>query len=140
MCAGGWLASAQSQYHGKLERLPVRPHPLLHGMRSIKISPPKRTLGIVMDPIASIKPYKDTTLALMLAAQQRGYALFYFEMHDLWLRDGVAYGRAHRVTVFDDKKRWFEFGDTQVIELGTLNQIMMQNGRAACRDKGVPYV
>src|SRR3546814_5186488 len=79
-----------------------------------------------MDPIASIKPYKDTTLALMLAAQQRGYALFYFEMHDLWLRDGVAYGRAHRVTVFDDKNRWFEFGDTQVIELGKLNAILLR--------------
>ena len=49
----------------------------------------QKTLGVVMDPIGSIKPYKDTTLALMLAAQKRGWALRYFEMPDLWLRDGV---------------------------------------------------
>ena len=44
----------------------------------------KKVLGIVMDPIGSIKPYKDTTLALMLAAQKRGWTLQYFELKDLW--------------------------------------------------------
>ena len=43
-----------------------------------------RTLGVVMDPIGAIKPYKDTTLALLLAAQRHGYAIRYFEMNDLW--------------------------------------------------------
>jgi glutathione synthase len=84
------------------------------------------TLGIVMDPIASIKPYKDTTLALMLAAQKRGWQLRYFELGDLWLRDGVAMGRARPVTVFDDKKHWFELGEPQTIELGTLDALLMR--------------
>src|SRR3546814_18064580 len=69
----------------------------------MNIAPPKRTLGIVMDPIASIKPYKDTTLALMLAAQQRGYALFYFEMQDLWPPDPPPPPRPHRVPALDRK-------------------------------------
>ncbi|NGY04566.1 glutathione synthase [Solimonas terrae] len=86
----------------------------------------RRTLGVVMDPIGSIKPYKDTTLALMLAAQRRGFQLQYFEMADLWLRDGVACGRARSITVFDDKQRWFEFGDTQTVELGSLGAILMR--------------
>ncbi len=85
-----------------------------------------KVLGVVMDPIASIKPYKDTSLALMLAAQQRGWALRYFEMHDLWLRDGVAYGRARSVKVFDDKQHWYELGAPEVIELGTLDAILMR--------------
>ncbi|WP_199720602.1 glutathione synthase [Stagnimonas aquatica] len=84
------------------------------------------TLGVVMDPIAGIKPYKDTTLALMLAAQKRGFALRYLEMHDLWLRDGVAYGRATPVTVFDDKKHWFELGEPEEVELGRLDAILMR--------------
>ncbi|ROH89216.1 glutathione synthase [Stagnimonas aquatica] len=79
-----------------------------------------------MDPIAGIKPYKDTTLALMLAAQKRGFALRYLEMHDLWLRDGVAYGRATPVTVFDDKKHWFELGEPEEVELGRLDAILMR--------------
>ena len=45
---------------------------------------------VVMDPIGSIKPAKDTTLAMLLAAQQRGWELLYAEQSDLWLRDGVA--------------------------------------------------
>lgn len=86
-----------------------------------------RILGVVMDPIGSIKPYKDTTLALMLAAQARGWALRYFELGDLWLRDGVALGRARTVRVFDDRKRWFEFdGEPQAIELGALDAILMR--------------
>lgn len=87
---------------------------------------PTRTLGIVMDPIGSIKPYKDTSLALLLAAQKRGWALQYFEMGDLWLRDGIAYGRARTLTVFDDKKHWFELGDEQTVQLGALDAILMR--------------
>jgi glutathione synthase len=85
-----------------------------------------KTLGIVMDPIGSIKPYKDTTLALMLAAQKRGWALRYLEQTDLWLRDGIAYGRVKPVTVFDDKKHWYEFGAAEEIKLGDLTAILMR--------------
>ncbi len=85
-----------------------------------------RRLGVVMDPIGSIKPYKDTTLALMLAAQKRGWELFYFELGDLWLRDGIALGRARAVTVFDDKKHWFDLGETHTLKLGELDAILMR--------------
>lgn len=84
------------------------------------------TLGVVMDPIASIKPYKDTSLALMLAAQKRGFALRYLEMQDLWLRDGVAWGRARPVKVFDDPQHWFELGTAEDVELGQLDAILMR--------------
>jgi glutathione synthase len=79
-----------------------------------------------MDPIGSIKPYKDTTLALMLAAQARNWTLLYMELNDLWLRNGAAYGRARPAKVFDDKKHWFELGDPQVLPLGDLDAILMR--------------
>ena len=85
-----------------------------------------KTLGVVMDPIESIKPYKDTTLALMLAAQKRGWSLRYFEAGDLWLRDGVAWGRARPIAVYDDKKHWFDLGEAQAIRLGDLQAILMR--------------
>jgi glutathione synthase len=85
-----------------------------------------RTLGVVMDPIGSIKPYKDTTLALMLAAQARGWSLRYFEQHDLWLRDGIAWGRGRPVTVFDDNKHWFELGEAETLQLGKIDAILMR--------------
>ena len=85
-----------------------------------------RTLAVVMDPIGSIKPYKDTTLALMLAAQKRGWALRYLEMQDLWIRDGVAMCRARPVSVFDDRKHWFELGDAAEQRLDTFDAILMR--------------
>lgn len=86
-----------------------------------------KTLGIVMDPIGSIKPYKDTTLALMLAAQKRGWQLRYLEQPDLWMRDGTAWGRSRSIEVFDDRKHWFDFtGEPEILRLGTLDAILMR--------------
>ena len=85
-----------------------------------------RTLGVVMDPIASITPYKDTTLALMLAAQARGWTLLYMEMGDLWLRDGATYARARPVKVFNSDDHWFELGEPQVLPAGDFDAILMR--------------
>lgn len=65
-------------------------------------------LGVVMDPIASIHPRKDSTLAMLLEAQHRGWQLWYFTQNDLFLRDGRAYGRGRELAVHDDADRWFE--------------------------------
>ena len=46
-----------------------------------------RTLGVVMDSIESINPYKDTTLLLLLAAQNRGWEIMYMQQHDLSLEN-----------------------------------------------------
>lgn len=85
-----------------------------------------RTLGVVMDPIGSIKPHKDTTLALMLAAQRRGWTLRYFELADLWIRDGVAMGRGRPVTVRDDPCDWFTLGAAETVPLGRLDALLMR--------------
>jgi glutathione synthase len=85
-----------------------------------------RMLGVVMDPIADIKPRKDTTLALMLAAQARGWTLLYFEMADLWLRDGAAYGYARPAKVRDNDDDWFELGEPMVLPLGDCEAILMR--------------
>ncbi len=46
-------------------------------------------LGVVMDPIDQIKVSKDSTFAILLAAQARGWALWYMELNDLYLYNGV---------------------------------------------------
>jgi glutathione synthase len=63
-----------------------------------------------MDPIGAIKPYKDTTLAMLLAAQARGWKLLYMEQPDLYLVQGEARARRRALTVKDDKHDWFELG------------------------------
>ena len=87
---------------------------------------PKKVLGVLMDPIGSIKPYKDTTLHILLAAQERGWSVLYFEMADIWLRDGVALGRGRSLEVMDDKKAWFDLGEPEQVKLGDLSAILMR--------------
>ncbi|HEU4653427.1 MAG TPA: glutathione synthase [Steroidobacteraceae bacterium] len=93
-------------------------------MNSTNSSPPR--LVIVMDPIGSIKPAKDTTLAMMLAAQQRGWTLWYAEQSDLWLRDGIAMARVRDVKVKNDLKDWYQLGEMQTIKLGEADAILMR--------------
>src|SRR5690606_20690965 len=66
-------------------------------------------LGVVMDPIESINPKKDSTLAMLLAAQQRGWDLLYMRREDLFLRDGRAHGHMREVTVNDNNHDWHSF-------------------------------
>ena len=83
-------------------------------------------LVVVMDPIEAIKPAKDSTLAILLAAQARGWQLFYAEQKDLWLRDGVAFGRLSPLQVFDDPGTWFARGAPQNAKLGEFDAILMR--------------
>ena len=66
-------------------------------------------LGVVMDPIGTINPKKDSTLAMLLAAQRRGWALSYMELGDLSLRDGKASAWMRELSVQDDLSDWYRF-------------------------------
>jgi len=83
-------------------------------------------LIVVMDPIEAIKPAKDSTLAILLAAQSRGWQLFYAEQKDLSLRDGVPWGRLAPLQVFDDLGTWFARGEVQNGKLGEFDVILMR--------------
>jgi glutathione synthase len=83
-------------------------------------------IAVVMDPIEGIKPAKDSTLAMMLTAQQRGHELFYLEQGDLWLRDGVAFGRVHPVEVRDDYDNWATLGAEHIEPLRNMDVILMR--------------
>jgi glutathione synthase len=83
-------------------------------------------LAVVMDPIAGIKPIKDSTLAMLLAAQARGYALSYLELGDLWLRDGQAFGRLHPLAVRDDGRDFYTLGEPKAENLAVLDVLLMR--------------
>ncbi len=85
-----------------------------------------RRLGVIMDPIERIAPYKDSTLAMLLAAQRHDFELVYFTLDDLNLRDGVAIGSGQALTVYDDNDHWFELGTAQDVNLGDLDVLLMR--------------
>ena len=83
-------------------------------------------IGIVMDPINAIQYKKDSSLAMLLAAQQRGWQLSYMEAQDLYLQDGTAMGSVRPLTVFADPQHWYELGEAQQLPLGQLDAILMR--------------
>ncbi len=83
-------------------------------------------LGVVMDPIGAIKPVKDSTLAMLLAAQARGWELLYMEQGDLWADQGAAWAQMRPVEVRDDTSDWYTLGDAAATPLGTLDVILMR--------------
>lgn len=83
-------------------------------------------VAVVMDPIGDIQTAKDTTLAMLLAAQNRGWRLSYLELRNIWLRDGVAMGRAGALEVRDDPDSWFSLAEPEVCPLGEFDVILMR--------------
>ncbi|ADZ93228.1 glutathione synthase [Marinomonas mediterranea] len=83
-------------------------------------------LGIVMDPIQSITYKKDTSLAMLWAAADKGWDLIYMEQSDLFLQQGKAYAIAHPLTVFKDEESFYELGEEQSLALGDLDVILMR--------------
>ena len=83
-------------------------------------------VGVVMDPIAQINPKKDSTLAMLLAAQARGWEIHTLELGDLWLRDGEAWGRARPVSVRADLHDWYTHGEAAAQPLGTFDVLLMR--------------
>ena len=83
-------------------------------------------LAVVMDPIAKIKYAKDTTLAMLLAAQARGWSLHYLEPADLRLRDGIAEGRTRALKVAADAKAWYQLGEERIEPLGKFDVVLMR--------------
>ena len=79
-----------------------------------------------MDPIESITPYKDSSLAMLLEAERRGAEIHYFQQHDLKLLQGTAIGHSQRLRVRDDNKSWYDAGEVAEIELGDLDVILMR--------------
>lgn len=83
-------------------------------------------LGVVMDPIADISYKKDSTLAMLWAAQARDWELYYMEQPDLYLDQGIAGAGMSRLTVFHDPENWFKLEPREDRALAELDVILMR--------------
>jgi len=83
-------------------------------------------LGVVMDPIGLINIKKDTTFAMLLEAQSRGWELVYIEQTDLYLDEAVAMASSRSLSVERNSAKWFELGQQQDSPLRDLDVILMR--------------
>lgn len=86
----------------------------------------KLKIGIVMDPIEAINFKKDSSLAMLLEAQSRGWELFYMEQPDLYLAHDIARAKMKPLKVFNNSDSWYQLNDAEDLPLDSLNAILMR--------------
>ena len=82
--------------------------------------------GVVMDPIESIAFKKDSSLAILLKAQERGHELIYMEPDSLFLTEKGPYAKVYDVLVKDDPNHWFSLENERITPLEELDLIIMR--------------
>ena len=85
-----------------------------------------KKLGVVMDPIGAINFHKDSTLAMLLTADKRGWQLYYMEQGDLFLQDGRCHARLAQLEVRADENDWFTLSDATTAPLDELDVVLMR--------------
>ena len=83
-------------------------------------------LGIIMDPIGKINIEKDSSFAMLLAAQKCGWDLLYMELSDLYMDNDIPIARMRNLEVNNDSKKWYSLSDYTVENLCTLDIILMR--------------
>ena len=83
-------------------------------------------IAFVLDPLDSIKIYKDSSYAMMREAALRGHALAVLQQEDLVLRDGKALAYARDLALMSDEKQWYRVSERRVVGLETFDAVMMR--------------
>jgi glutathione synthase len=79
-----------------------------------------------MDPISAINIKKDSSFAMLLAAQSKGWSLYYMEQQDLFLHQGVVSADIKPLRVINNSKHWYELGESEARPLADLDVILMR--------------
>lgn len=83
-------------------------------------------IAVLMDDLASIRPYKDTTFALMLTAQARGHRVMVFEQGDWQVRDGNVQAYVRTVRLVDQDEDFFRVLNEEVIDLCEVDVVLQR--------------
>jgi glutathione synthase len=83
-------------------------------------------LLFVIDPPESLKAYKDTTVAMMRAAQGRGHQTFVCEQASLAWQDGAVRAEACRISLTDDDEDWYRAHGSERAPLAGFDAVLMR--------------
>lgn len=83
-------------------------------------------VAIVMDPIQTVKTYKDTSFRIALEAQARGYELLYLELADMFIEQGTAMARVQPLQITDREQDFYQLGKAEIVVMGELDVIFMR--------------
>jgi glutathione synthase len=82
--------------------------------------------AFVLDPLDSLKAYKDTSVAMMRALGARGHKLFALEQSDIFWEDGKTYAQVRQLNVTDDDHDWYGAGELLTRPLASFAAVLMR--------------
>ncbi|MDB4038395.1 glutathione synthase [Candidatus Thioglobus sp.] len=83
-------------------------------------------LAVLMDDISSIKPIKDSSFAMMLEAQKRGWDIYTFDSSDMFYGDGKVIANARKTFVKDSEHEWYKCEATEELQLTNIDVVFMR--------------
>jgi glutathione synthase len=83
-------------------------------------------IAFIVDPLEKLKAYKDSSIAMMRAAQARGDAVFAIQRESLTVRDGQVSALAVALHMSTDDTRWHEVLGSERKHLNTFDAVLMR--------------
>ena len=83
-------------------------------------------LAVLMDPLETINPKKDSTLAMMLAAQSKGWTIYFLQQSDLFIQEGVVQGNFKKLALTEALVDWYSMTGEHTAPLVTMDAVLMR--------------
>lgn len=83
-------------------------------------------VAFILDPLPTLKPYKDSSIAMMRELARRGDRIFALEQGDLLWEGGRVLGKVRLLEVSTDDHDWYRAGEPDLRDLATFSAVIMR--------------
>jgi glutathione synthase len=83
-------------------------------------------LAFVVDPLAELKAYKDSSIAMMREAARRGHEVHALEARDMFVRDNAVMAPVRRLEICGDDAHWYRAREARDEPLAGFAQVFMR--------------
>ena len=83
-------------------------------------------IALILDPLDSIKTYKDSSFAMMREAVARGHRIFSIQQEEILWREGGVRAYAHELELTGDAHHWYRAGDALLQSLAEFDAVLMR--------------
>ena len=83
-------------------------------------------LAFVVDPIERLKPYKDSSIAMMREAARRGHEVHALEARSICVSEGKVMASVRLITVSGDDRAWYRASDEKQVALALFDLVLMR--------------
>lgn len=83
-------------------------------------------IAFIVDPLAKLKAYKDSSIAMMRECVRRGHTIYALEAKDLYWKADQVYAYSSLLKLQNDEHDWYVQGETQHTPLAWFDVVLMR--------------